>query len=578
MKTIGQILMSIIIVIAIIGCDFDVNNTQPKENVSVDPSILAKLNRIGFTTNNIVDRGDLVIVEDDIAILKKHLEGISLSKSTQWRTYNLVSATNATNVRLQIHSSISSWTSLIQSAINVWNNEISNLKFTIVNSEPDITIYSDLATEIPDDYRNFPYYVGAMASWPYLGKPGNIVSINIDCIYMDTEMKKISTLAHELGHCIGFRHTNWQGNENADPEGAVLIPDTRETDAESLMNGGMLGTERTLSPGDKNSLHCLYPSTSFFSTGIKADRIYWCTSVSNGNIITKLSNFTINSIETSGSTSSSTSFFFSDINGDGKSDKLYWNPSNDGGQIRLYLATVSGAFSATYSLSAGSSNSSTRFYFADVNGDGKSDKIYWNPSVDGGQIRVYLANSSGTFNSNYSLSTGSSNSTTRFYFANVDGSSGADKIYWNPTVDNGQVRVYLANGMGSFNTTYSLNVGSTSSSTYFYFADIDNDGDADKFYWNPTVDNGQIRTYLSNGNGTFTSSYVVSLGSANTATKFYFADVTGDGRADKLYWNYTVDDGLIRIYAAQNGNFDTNYLFIAGSTNSSTQFYFTNVD
>jgi hypothetical protein len=160
------------------------------------------------------------------------------------------------------------------------------------------------------------------------------------------------------------------------------------------------------------------------------------------------------------------------VNGDGKADKLYWNYTVDGGQVRTYLATGSGNFSSSATLSAGSSNSSTKFFFVDVNGDGKADKLYWNYTVDGGQVRLYLATTNGNFNSSCGFSEGSTNSSTRFYFADVTGDGKADKIYWNPTVNGGHVRVYISNGSG-FGSTCLYIAGSNSNSTNFYFANVD---------------------------------------------------------------------------------------------------------
>ena len=87
----------------------------------------------------------------------------------------------------------------------------------------------------------------------------------------------------------------------------------------------------------------------------------------------------------SGSISIKTKFYFSDVNGDGKSDKIYWKYDKYGGDIRVFLATTNGEFSTSAVQVSGSSSTKTKFYFSDVNGDGKSDKIYWKYDKYGGE-------------------------------------------------------------------------------------------------------------------------------------------------------------------------------------------------
>ena len=98
-------------------------------------------------------------------------------------------------------------------------------------------------------------------------------------------------------------------------------------------------------------------------------------------------------IDNIGSHSTKTVFYFSDVNGDGKSDKIYWNRDAFSGAVRVFLATSGGNFSSTPIIdNIGSHSTKTVFYFSDVNGDGKSDKIYWNRDAFSGAVRVFLAN------------------------------------------------------------------------------------------------------------------------------------------------------------------------------------------
>ncbi|MBD8487372.1 VCBS repeat-containing protein [Echinicola sp. CAU 1574] len=277
--------------------------------------------------------------------------------------------------------------------------------------------------------------------------------------------------------------------------------------------------------------------------------------------------------------SASTNYYFADVTGDGKVDKIYWNPTFDSGRTRVYGSNGDGTFSFLSSNTNGTSQSSqTTFYFADVTGDGKADKIYWNPTFDNGNTRVYKSNGDGTFDWLYSNPSGASTSSSnKFYFEDVTGDGKADLISWDPNDDSGHTRVYRSNGDGTFTFLDSNTNGTSQSSlTTFYFADVTGDGKADKIYWNPNFDDGHTRIYGSNGDGTFTFLDSNTTGASGVAsTRFYFADVTGDGKADKIYWRPNIYKGKIKIYPSNgDGTFDGPVYSLRGTSQSENTFFY----
>ncbi|WP_460545479.1 FG-GAP-like repeat-containing protein [Echinicola sediminis] len=276
--------------------------------------------------------------------------------------------------------------------------------------------------------------------------------------------------------------------------------------------------------------------------------------------------------------SANTRYYFADVTGDGKVDKIYWNPTFDSGHTRVYASDGDGSFTFLDSNTNGSSQSSnTFFYFADITGDGKEDKVYWNPTYDSGHTRIYESNGDGTFSFLNSNAIGASTLTsTSYYFADVTGDGKADQVRWDPTIDSGKTQIYRSNGDGTFTFLDSnTNGASQSTNTTFYFADVTGDGKADKIYWNPTYDSGHTRVYGSNGDGTFTFLNSNTSGSSQVSTtRFYFADVTGDGKSDKIFWRPNIYKGKVKVYPANgDGTFDGPVYSLRGTSQSESTFF-----
>jgi VCBS repeat protein len=299
------------------------------------------------------------------------------------------------------------------------------------------------------------------------------------------------------------------------------------------------------------------------------------------NLELKVAKLNVNAsaVHSSGSTSSKTKFYFADVTGDGKADKIYWKYDKYGGDIRVFSGTSTGNFSSAGVHSSGSTSNKTKFYFADVTGDGKADKIYWKYDKYGGDIRVFAATGSGNFSTTAVHSSGSVSTNTIYYFADISGDGKADKIYWNNIKYNGDLRVFNSNSSsGSFSTTAGNYSGSTDYRTEFYFAYINADSYVDKISWNwsdPLVNNVHV-SYgsISGFSGGFSSS-----GSSSDKTKFYFADVNG-GPDDKIYWKYDKYGGDMRYFTTTtiNYTFFTTAVQGPGSSSNVTEHYFADIN
>ena len=296
-------------------------------------------------------------------------------------------------------------------------------------------------------------------SWSYIGTDALSISSSkatmnfgwFDDFTSDTEFSR--TTIHEFGHALGAIH------EHQSPDASIPW-DTDAVYEHYLLTQGwnqnQVDTNIFDRYDDSETSNTDYDSASIMHYSIPNSltigdySVGWNTVLSNNDkefigVIYPYYTFVTNAIRSSGSTQSDTDYNFADVNGDGKADKIYWNKGHQGGDVRVFLATSGGNFSTSTVNSSGSTQYDTDYNFADVNGDGKADKIYWNKGFAGGDVRVFLATSSGNFSSSAIRSSGSTQSDTDYNFADVNGDGKADKIYWNKGHQGGDVRVFLSN-------------------------------------------------------------------------------------------------------------------------------------
>jgi len=234
-----------------------------------------------------------------------------------------------------------------------------------------------------------------------------------------------------------------------------------------------------------------------------------------------------------GPCSGSVGTFFADVTGDGKADVILVN--RDTICVRRSTGNDFGAgMSANEDWSHGPCFGTRGTYFADVDGDGKAECILVNDDT------ICVRRSTGSdfgpgISANEDWSHGPCFGTRGTFFADVDGDGRADCIL----VNNDTICVRRSTGSdfgpgpgANEDWTHGASFGSLGT----YFADVTGDGKADLILVNPNTISVRRSTGSDFGPGPGANedwTHGASFGSLGT----YFADVTGNGKADLILVN-----------------------------------------
>jgi hypothetical protein len=248
--------MALLAGVALVGCGVD----PQAEN----QQIIDNLVQAGFPADDImVHEGAVYVGRDAHVTFEASLEMLQPGKESaeQYRTTNLVSS-SVTKICVIPTSQFNSYSRLsagLDLAIENYNSQ--NLSFTMVRgSAPDCSATISARTTSG---------TGGSAGFPTGGKPYGTINIGVGLQNYSDDVNE-HVITHELGHCIGFRHSDYYnraiscgsgGNEGASTVGAIHIPGT-PTDARvggSIMNSCFRSSESgEWSSSDKTALSYLY--------------------------------------------------------------------------------------------------------------------------------------------------------------------------------------------------------------------------------------------------------------------------------------------------------------------------------
>jgi len=219
-------------VLAFSSCSKE-NESAPKTE-DVTQEVLGQIQAMGFTTTGATAVEGGYVVEGDIFLTKDNLEHarpaqlMRVGDEEQYRTTETVNVGSGRTISVGVSTSLpTAYVTATDEAIRRYNAQNLLIRMVRVTSGAEINL-----VQAPKSARYL-----ASGGFPSGGNPYNTVKINSGAIGTANASTYIATiLAHEIGHCIGFRHTDYMNrayscggstsNEGASTVGAIQIPGT----------------------------------------------------------------------------------------------------------------------------------------------------------------------------------------------------------------------------------------------------------------------------------------------------------------------------------------------------------------
>jgi hypothetical protein len=245
---------------------------------TITASTLTQIRQLGFSTEGAQKVQGGYLVEGDIFLNNEALSSqpnspnLVIAKEEQYHTFNLVSKTKHPVIKVALNNSSANhdaaFSAALDEAILRYNAENLEVTFQRVTTGADINVVAYYQVSSTLGSAGFPtsagdpYHEVKMNTYHYSNSTGT------------TNVNYISTImAHEIGHCIGFRHTDYMdrsfscGGRRTNEEkpfasgyGVVHIPGTPSTpDAASWMLA-CIGTNvnRPFNTNDRTALNHVY--------------------------------------------------------------------------------------------------------------------------------------------------------------------------------------------------------------------------------------------------------------------------------------------------------------------------------
>jgi hypothetical protein len=235
------VLMACIASISLFSC-----KKQAKDTNAISTETLNQIQRLGFSTEGVQRTNAGYMVEGDILLRNADLSAtpttpnMVVAQEEQYRTFNLVSPSKHPVIKIALNNSSAAhqaaFSAALDETVRRYNAEGLTISFQRVTTGADVSIVAFYEVSNTLGSSGFPTSTG---------DPYNEVRMNTYWYATGTDATNtnyIATIiAHEVGHCIGFRHTDYfnrayscggrRSNEGqaTNGVGAVQIPGTPST-------------------------------------------------------------------------------------------------------------------------------------------------------------------------------------------------------------------------------------------------------------------------------------------------------------------------------------------------------------
>ena len=255
--------------LSLTGCQKSQNTAAQPQAISAE--VTAQVQALGFDTSDLKAVAGGYLAEGDMLITPELLTStpdrrfLRVGSDEQYRTTNLVTGLPRTLTVSLSTEFPAAYVTAIDESISRYNAANLQLHFTrITSGTADLPVkYSaSLGTGV----------LGQSGGFPTNGNPAPGFTLVPSVIGNQTTNAIATIMAHEMGHCIGFRHTDYmnrayscgrkgQGNnEGTAGVGAILIPGTPSAPDPNSWMLACVGTnvDRPFNANDVVALNYLY--------------------------------------------------------------------------------------------------------------------------------------------------------------------------------------------------------------------------------------------------------------------------------------------------------------------------------
>jgi Dual-action HEIGH metallo-peptidase len=264
MTQITKLLGTALIAAAIFtSCKKDAKETKAPE---IPQDVISQIQKLGFNTDNVQKTDEGYIVEGDILLTQSELSDLPTSneivyaQEEHYRTTNLVGGLPRT-ITVSLNTTQANFIAATDEAIRRYNALNLRVRFQRVSSGGNIRIVTFFENS----------NILGSAGFPSGGNPFGQIRMNTRFYTPGAAVNPLATtIAHEMGHCIGFRHTDFMNrsfscggvavNEGSGGVGAIYISGTPTGPSAGswMLACGSTTTNRPFTTADRTALNVVY--------------------------------------------------------------------------------------------------------------------------------------------------------------------------------------------------------------------------------------------------------------------------------------------------------------------------------